>query len=464
MTWRESNLESPVNRLETTTLGQICFLLLLAVVPVSVIFVMDICGKINTISPSERAMAYLSGACVSLLLVGIKLFMDEINHSVCSLWQYWKQHEIYRWSRPKYIPVYLSASAVISNNPFLIAHINGDRPLPRDENLSALVPDSETVIPGSDRLIFLFSILLEKLSVSSEQEKSIGDIYINTAVEVDAFVQLRLKTLLSTSRYSHYQNLLFCCQPDYNQQIEEIKSQKQSALVFTLLHYSTESQEENEMASVLLLSSQYDENAVGLFPAMPFSMELHEEEIDRLLRVQQQPNSSLKLLCTSKNQIIEAGKVHQCLGKKDLNLFSDPIHAGTLHFSEIAGDHGDLSVYLLLASLSASYYQQESVLVFYPVNEKLYCQSIGKQPSGRGVAALSPNPEFGPPVSALFLGIAALLSTLLVGVKFEWYVNNLILLSVIAVLVFFIATIGLIIVSHIYINWRWWPVFLSRLR
>lgn len=464
MAWRESNLESPVRRLKTTTSGKICFLLLLVVAPVTVIFAIDICGKMNAISPSERTMAYLSGACVSLLMVGIKLFMDEINHSVCSLWQYWKQHEIYRWSRPKYIPVYLSASAIIANNPFLIALINGDRPLPRDDDLPALVPDSETITPGSERLIFLFSTLLEKLSVSSAQEKSVSDIYINTAVKVDAFVSLRLKTILSTSRYSHYQNLLFCYQPDYNQQIEEIKSQKQAALVFTLLYYSTESQEENEMASVLLLSSQYEDNALKIFPAMPFSMAQHKEDIDQLLRVQQQPNSSLKLLCTAKNKIIDAGKIHQCFGEKNLHLFSEPIHAGTLHFAEIAGEHGDLSVYLLLASLFSSHYQQESMLVFYPVNEKLYCQSIGKQPSERKAVLPPANPEFCPPVSVLFLGLAALLSTLLMGVQLEWHMNNLALLSMTAILIFFISTIGLIIISHIYINWRWWPVFLSRLR
>jgi len=464
MAWRESNLESPVCRRETTTLSQICFLLLLAVVPVTVIFVMDISGKLNVISPAKQTIAYLGGASVSLLLVGLKLFRGEINHSVCSLWQYWKQHEIYRWGRPKYIPVYLSGSAVIANNPFLLAHINGDRPLPRDENLPVFVPGSETIVPGSDRLIFLFSTLLDKLSVSSEQEQSVSDIYINTTVEVDAFVQLRLKTLLSTSRYSHYQKLLFCCQPDYNQQIEEIKSQKESALVFTLLHYSTESQEENEMGSLLLLSSQYDDNAVRLFPAMPFSMAQHEEDIDQLLRVQQQPNSSLKLLCTAGNQIIEAVKVHQCLGKKDLYLFSDPVHAGTLHFSEVAGDHGDLSVYLLLASLSLSHYQQESVLVFYPVDGNLYCQSVGKRPSEREVRIPPRNPEFGLPASALFLGLAALLSILFVGMQFEWHVNNPTLLTLSALLVLFITTIGVIIASHIYIHWRWWPVFLSRLR
>ncbi|MER5081697.1 hypothetical protein [Providencia stuartii] len=464
MAWHEPNLDSPISWMKTILFSQIFSLLLLMAAPIAAVFVMDVTGVLGITNSTECVMWYFGGGIIALFMVGGVLFVVEMNHSAYYAWQYWQQNEIYHWVIPKHTPIYLLESAVVSNNPFVIEHINGDKPLPRDENLPALLPNSDTVISGSDRLILLFSILLEKLSVPSAQDGAVSHIYVNTAVEVDEFTKLTLKTILSASPYSQYKHLSFCCQPDYNQQVEEIKSQKEFALVFTLLHYSTESQEENEMGSVLLLSPQYEDNAIGLFPAMPFSMENHEEDIDQLLRVQQQPNTSLKLLCTSESEIIETDKIHQCLVQKELNLLAERVHSGTLNFSDIVGEHGDLSIYLLLATLPLSHYQQDSVLVFYRVNEKVYCQSVGKQPSVREGNISSNKPELALPTGSCFLGFAALLGVFFIGILLGLHVNNMIFLTAVAVLTLFMVSIGLMIINQIYINQRWWPVFLSRCR
>lgn len=463
MAWHEPNLESPVDCVETCTFSKFIGVFLLTVIPVITVFCIDIIGGFGSVDPTEHAMLYLAGIFFSLLMAGCELYLTEINQSAYHVWRYWQLNEIYYWIIPKHIPLYLSASAIVSNNPFVIEHINGDKPLPRDEDLPALIPNSETVIAGNDRLILLFSTLLEKLSASSVQDKSVSHIFVNTAVELDEFTHSALKRILSASRYAHFQQLSFCCQPDYNQQIEDIKSQNELALIFTLLHYSTESQEENEMGSVSLLSPHYDANAVGLFPAMPFSMENYQEDIDQLLRVQQQPNTALKLLCISKSQLIEPGKVHQSLGQKELNLLSESVHSGTLNFHEIAGEHDDLSVFLLLASLSLSQYQQDSMLIFYRVNESTYCQSIGKQPSGREVAP--PDiPAFIFPAGSLISGFAALSGALLVGMLLQWHVDHIILLTIVAVGALLVVSLVLMTINLIWTNRRWWPVFVSRRR
>ena len=454
MAWREPNLESPIEWMETRSFIHTFALLLIVIVIIGAVVVMDVTGKFDTLSLIERVMWYLGAGSVALVIIGCVLFIVEINHSAYSVWQYWRWHEQYHWLAPKHIPLYLLESAVISNNPFVVELINGDKPLLRDEDLSALIPDSESVIAGNDRLILLFSMLLEKLSVPLDNQKSVNHIYVNTAVEVDEFTQSALKTILSTSHYAHYQQISFCCQPDYNQQIEDIKSQKGLAMVFTLLHYSTESQEENEMGSVLLLSPHYEANALGLFPAMPFSMETYEGDIDQLLRVQQHSNTSLKLLCLTERHGVEASLLHQRLGGKEVNLLSEPIHAGTLNFHEIAGEHGDLSVYLLLASLSLSQYRQDSVILFYCVNEQRYCQ-INIPPN-------QPEPIF--PAGSLILGFSALLGGFLMGLVLNWYEDNVVLFVFIPVLLLLVISIGLMFMGQVWIHRRWWPVFSLRQR
>lgn len=462
MAWPALDIESPLEWKKVAIKRILSFFTFIISMPLLLFWLVKRDYWLAYLTTTEGAIFYSTIFLSTLFIVSIYLFYIEINNKCYLSWKYWQADAVDDWLIPKHTPLYLLSSAVISNNDHLVDNINGLSQIQEDDEKNPLIPSSENVISGNDRFVFIFEQLLNELTQYSMKVKNGFDIYINSASEIPSFVQSSIKKQLKRSLFSHYENLLFIESPDYNQQLDSIKTKQKIALIFTINYYSSKSQEENEIGSGLLLSPFHDNKALKIFPPMPFSMENHQNDIDQMCQVQQQPNQSLTLICASEFENSDLDKVLIYIESKGISLVTEQCHAGRISIEQYIGKHPNFSPYHMLATLNASQFKTQSLWLFYSMSNALFCHAIGTSNSYKD-SDIENIPKLVFPSGCLLFSLFLTLLYIIYSFIDPTQKIDSFMFSLISTSILLSSFIIPLILFQLYINLFWWPTFLIKL-
>lgn len=362
-----------------------------------------------------------------------------------------------QWRYHKQERLYITDSYIISSDPLLIPNFNEENIYEDYDEENTLIDLENKNIVGNDRCIAIFKMLINMLAKSNINKNEKVSIIINTRNEESERVKSQIKLII----HDFFLNteIVFKTEQDYHNLFFDIINKEVVTLIFSINYYSLDTNDEKELASVIVLSPFYHENTLQLFKPMPFPLEYIEDNIKTLSAIQQQKNASIKLSYYINVEKKDVDNILLSLRSNESFDLSYEHYSQGYQFDKQIGDYNNLNIYHLIALINSSNYQELSQYVFYKENENYFCLPIGKEEP----LIKDEYDDINPPPFSIGTLLLAIFSFLFFAtmsiIDTNTFSDNLILISLSFLFTILLATLFKMALVHLYLR----PLFLQTL-
>ena len=380
--WQIPNNPPPFNKIKFPTFIFIGLFIFINIIILLILKFLINIDFIDVVYNHNGLTAYLLILIFYFFILSTYTLYWEIRNSLYSYWCYWQKEILMQWLASKHEKIYLIQSEIIASHNSLITEFNHQKLPTLENNNNRLITLAHSHIVGDDRFIALFSLLFNKVkSININKNENIL-IIVNSELELRPFIKQKI-ALIVKSRLTCYE-LYFQSKPRYHKQLAKVKQQQSLTAIFSINYYCLKIPEDKEIASLIILSNhQVDDKNVKLFNSIPFSINNLNESVETLTYIQQQKN---ELITQASFIHINEDTVHNimlALRSHKKCLFSFKYYAQGYLFEKHVGNYQRLSIYHFLALFNASNVKENSQLLFYILDDQIYCQTIGIHPTQR---------------------------------------------------------------------------------
>ncbi|WP_337242130.1 hypothetical protein [Proteus faecis] len=394
----------------------------------------------------------------SFFLISAYTLFWEIKKTLYIYWCFWQADLLTKWIKSKQNNLYLTYSNIISNNPSIISNFNNEKSFEKTELKNRLIDLEKEGVVGEERVFYIVKLLINSIKDIKISKNENYLIIINSLFEQSDFIKNKLKSFFDD--YLNNCEFIFQKKPNYSKQLNLIRKKKVTTFIFSINNYSLSTNEENEFASLIILSHNQEKRFLKLFQPMPFNMDNIDESIKIMTLIQQQSNKDIKQVNFIGIEEVNSNNIMLKLRSEKSCQLSLENHTQDCFFNEYIDNYKELSIFHLLALIYLSRFKETSQLLFYKSDKNYYCQTIGVQKShiDNHYWNIS-KPLF--PLGTLLVGFFALISVIFKNIidHVEFNSERIIITST-----SFLFTIIIIsVIKKIYINFYWKIHFLNTL-
>lgn len=395
---------------------------------------------------------------ISLLLLSSYTLFWEIKKTLYIYWCFWQADLLTKWIKLKQDKLYLIYSNIISNNSSIISNFNNENTFEKTKSNNKLIDLERENIVGEERVFYIVKLLTNSIKDIKISKNENHLIIINSLFEQSDFIKNKLESFFDN--YLNNYEIIFQKKPDYSKQLNLIRSKKVTTFIFSINNYSLSTNEENEFASLIILSYNQGKGFLKLFQPMPFNMDNIDESIKTMTLIQQQSNKDIKQVNFIDIEEVNSSNILIKLRNEKSYQLSLESYPQGYFFNEYIDNYKELSIYHLVALISLSKFRKNSQLLFYKLDGIYYCQTIGTKKSYiKNHYANIPKSSFpiGTVLVVFFTFISIVIKNNIENVEFD---NE----RIIIISTSFLFTIIIIsVIKKIYINFYWKFYFLKTL-